>query len=147
MSERVLAQLRKAWMAPDGTIHEVEGEHHMQWWERNGIPTIPYYLSGKYGWVRLTRRGLALDVEGSPDKIEIYKDRIINWSGPHTQWVNIDPNVKGFVQRPIESSFETFSEDSLARMMQTARLTGATVFRRRPVRVRQHIRHRTFKYG
>src|SRR3990167_10398209 len=134
MPERFLSPLRKAWIDPDGGLHEFESGHHMVELVHLA-PDVPYYKATNAGWIRLTRRGLVIDIDGLPANIERHKDTIAAWSGPHTKWVNIDSTVGSF-----ESSFETFETEPVTRMHQTARLTGLTVFRRRPVYVRGYRR-------
>ena len=89
-------------------------------------------------WIRLTRRGQALDIEGSPAAIDRHKLEILMWAGRGVQWVNIDPTP---MKPPIGSSLDTFVEQDVGEMMVRTRMTGGTVFRRRPeVRVRAHRR-------
>ena len=145
MPERYISELRKAWVDPQGIVHEVHHpDHHLHWLQKNH-PEIPFHESTKLGWIRLTRRGQALDVEGTPRQIDRYKAEITMWAGPHTQWVNVDPQG----QSPFESSYETFLDESVARMAYTSRMVGGTVFRRRPreqVFVKTHKRKKVGVY-
>jgi len=137
--ERIVSALRKAWVTPEGDINEFMGEHHIEWLKRN-FPEIPIHESTRDGWIRLTRRGQALDIEGMPDMIDRYKLEILMWAGRGVQWVNIDPTP---MKPPIGSSLDTFVEQDVGEMMVRTRMTGGTVFRRRPeVRVRAYRRRR-----
>ena len=72
--ERFISPLRKAWVSPDGEVHQFEFGHHADWLLKNRDEFPKDALSvacgdsiheaEKAGWVRLTRRGEALDVEG-----------------------------------------------------------------------------------
>ena len=138
--ERIISALRKAWVTPEGIIHEFDAkaEHHVQWWSRNFPEDLRFDASSQLGWIRLTRRGQALDIEGSPAAIDRHKLEILMWAGRGVQWVNIDPTP---MKPPIGSSLDTFVEQDVGEMMVRTRMTGGTVFRRRPeVRVRAHRR-------
>ena len=153
--ERFISPLRKAWVSPDGEVHEFEFGHHEQWLHKNrdefpkdvlGIARgMSIHAAEKAGWVRLTRRGEAMDVEGTADAIEQNKVSALMWAGPAVRWVNVD--VSG--RRAFEASPEEFEERSVAYMTRTAEQTGLTIFRRRPavqqrsIRVRAHRRRRT----
>jgi len=135
--ERIISALRKAWVNPEGEIEEFKGEHHQEWLNRN-FPGISMETSVRDGWIRLTRRGQALDIEGSPDAIDRYKPEILMWAGHGMKWVNIDPTP---AKPSIGASLDTFVEQDVGEMMVRTRMTGGTVFRRRPeVRVRTHRR-------
>jgi hypothetical protein len=129
---------RKAWVTPEGTIIDIPiGSHHI-----NALPPdVPWNDSTKLGWIRLTlRSGITLDIEGWPARVETEKQNILAWAGPRVKWVNIDPDTSGGLG--IETSPEALEEQSIQKLMWHARMTGATVFRRRPVLVRQYRRKR-----
>jgi hypothetical protein len=135
--ERIISALRKAWVDPQGTVKEFEHQHHYDWLLKNA-PDVAFSESHSLGWIRLTRRGQALDIEGMPDMIDRYKLEILMWAGRGVQWVNIDPTP---MEPSIGSSLDTFVEQDVSEMMHRSRMTGGTVFRRRPeVRVRAHRR-------